>query len=119
MTENQPLQGSVSTAPEMEQQRRHARIHLQIPMFVRGTDSHGEEFLELAKTLDVSASGVLLASSRQLRVHDLVTLTIPAPPVSASGLMPSGMMPITARVRRQQKTDDVHLIGLEFLKPLD
>ena len=117
MTENQ-LERSAS-APEVDMQRRHARIHLQIPMFVRGTDSHGEEFLELAKTLDVSASGALLATSRQLRLHDLVTLTIPAPPVSSSGLVPAGMSPITARVLRQKKTDDVHLIGLEFLKPLD
>ena len=30
--------------------RQASRLHLQIPMFVRGTDSYGEEFIELAKT---------------------------------------------------------------------
>ena len=36
--------------------RRSPRIRLQIPVFVRGTDASGSEFIELTKTLDISAS---------------------------------------------------------------
>lgn len=88
-------------------------------MFVRGVDAYGEEVLELAKTLDISAVGAFLASSRPLRLQELITLTIPVPSVSSAGLVPAGMPPIQARVRRQEKAGDVHLVGLEFLKPLD
>ena len=32
-------------------------------MFVRGTDALGEEFIELAKTLDISANGAYLTAA--------------------------------------------------------
>ena len=44
------------------ERRRSQRIHVQIPMFVRGTDAAGLEFLDLTKTLDISATGAYLAS---------------------------------------------------------
>lgn len=108
-----------SMASSAGEHRRCARIRLQVPMFVRGVDAYGEEVLELAKTLDISAVGASLASSRPLRLQELITLTIPVPSVSSAGLVPAGMPPIQARVRRQEKAGDVHLVGLEFLKPLD
>lgn len=101
------------------EQRRFARIRLQVPLFVRGSDVYGEEFMELAKTLDISANGAFMATSHPLRSDEIVILTIPSPSVSSSGFIPAGMPPIQARVRRQRKAGDAHLIGLEFLKPLD
>ena len=47
-------------------------------MFVRGVDSAGVEFLDLTKTLDISATGAFLASPRLLRSDQLLNLTIPA-----------------------------------------
>jgi PilZ domain len=104
---------------QSQEHRRFPRIHLQVPMFVRGTDSNGDEFLELAKTLDLSAGGALLASTRSLRANDLILLTIPAPPPLSAGLMASSTAPISARVRRSQASADAHLVGVEFLRPLD
>ena len=101
-----------------EERRRFRRINLQIPLFIRGKDSHGEQFLELAKTLDISGLGACIASPRGLAVADYVTLTIPAPSITSSALVPNGMPPIQARVRRQQEMGDVFLLGVEFLKPL-
>lgn len=101
------------------EQRRHARLRLQIPVFVRATDVYGEEFLELAKILDVSAVGALLAIARPLRVDDIVHLTIPSPSISNSGLIPTSTDPIGARVRREAQAGDIHLAGLEFLRPLE
>jgi hypothetical protein len=100
-------------------ERRHSqRIHVQIPMFVRGTDAAGLEFLDLTKTLDISATGAYLASPRAIRTNQVVNLTIPAPSAPSSGL-PPGTPPIQARVRRHRVADGIHLLGVEFLKKLD
>jgi hypothetical protein len=79
-------------------------------MFVRGTDSAGLEFLDLTKTLDISATGAYLASPRAIRTNQVVNLTIPAPS-SPSATLPS--------VRRHRVAECFHLLGVEFLKALD
>lgn len=104
--------------PLHDEHRRFQRIRLQMPLFIRGRDAHGEQFMELAKTLDISAIGAFIACPRALSMHDIVTLTIPAPSIISSGLIPSGMPPIQARVKRQQQAGEVHLVGVEFLKPI-
>lgn len=88
-------------------------------MFVRGVDVYGDEFLELTKTLDISATGASLASPRPLRQSDVISLTIPAPSPSTAGLIPNSSGPIQARVRRMQAAGDMHLVGVEFLRTLD
>ena len=88
-------------------------------MFIRGIDSYGVVFLDLSKTLDISAVGAFLASSRSIRTNEILSLTIPAPPPSAAGMVPAATPPIQARVRRLQAAGDMTLVGVEFLKPLD
>jgi hypothetical protein len=100
------------------ERRRSPRIHVQIPMFVRGVDAAGAEFLDLTKTLDISATGAYLASPRLLRADQLLNLTIPAPP-SPSSTLPAETPPIQARVRRHRSANGIHLLGVEFLKALD
>lgn len=100
------------------ERRQSCRLHLQIPMFVRGTDAYGEEFIELVKTLDISATGACLTLPRPVRKLELVTLTIPTPSVTNSGLVPASMAPISARVIRQKEVGDIHLVGVQFLRPL-
>ena len=98
--------------------RRAKRIYLQIPLFVRVRVAHGDQFMELAKTLDVSALGALVACPRPVAIGDIVTLTIPAPSITSNALIPAGMPPLQAKVIRQKEVGDVHLIGAEFLKPI-
>lgn len=88
-------------------------------MFLRGVGARGDEYLELAKTLDISATGAYLACPRALRLNDLVTLTIPAPPPSDSGVVPVGTPPIQGRVRRVESSGGITLVGIEFSRPLD
>jgi hypothetical protein len=100
-------------------ERRHSpRIHVQIPIFIRGVDAAGAEFLDLTKTLDISALGAFLASPRLLPADQLLNLTIPAPP-SPSSMLPGETPPIQARVRRHRMAGDIYLLGVEFLKALD
>lgn len=101
------------------ERRRSTRLRLQVPLFLRGLDAAGKEFLDLTKTLDISATGAYLASPRPLRRNELVSLTIPAPSLSATGLLPAGNTPIQARVLRSQVAGDMHLIGVEFLKSIE
>ena len=100
------------------ERRSSQRIHVQIPMFVRGVDTAGVDFLDLTKTLDISATGAYLASPRSLRVDQLLNLTIPAPP-SPSATLPSETPPIQARVRRNSASGGIYLLGVQFVKPLD
>jgi hypothetical protein len=104
--------------PLSDDRRRFHRIHLQVPLFIRGRDAHGEQFIEIAKTLDISALGAFLTCPRALMINEVITLTIPAPSITSSALVPSGMAPIQARVKRQHEAGDVHLVGVEFLKPI-
>jgi hypothetical protein len=112
------IQSRIPLRRVYEERRHFQRIHLQVPLFVRGRDSHGDQFLELAKTLNISALGALLTCQRSLIVNEIITLTIPAPSLTSSALVPAGMAPIQARVKRQKEAGDVHLVGVEFLKPI-
>ncbi len=101
------------------ERRRAPRIHLQVPVYVRGVDASGANFLELTRTLDISARGAFLASPRALRADSLITLTIPAPPPFGSGVLPPDTPPIQARVRRQQPSGNLQLVAVEFVHTLD
>ena len=106
-------------SPGATDRRRWPRMRLQIPVFLRGLDSYGEEFLDLTKTLDISAVGACLASPRALRLEQMISLRIPAPSPRSSGLVPDATPAITARVIRQQPAGDLHCIGVEFARPLE
>ena len=99
--------------------RRSQRLRLQVPVFVRGTDTSGAEFIELTKTLNISATGACIASTHILRPDQIVHLTIPAPTPTSTSLVPSETPPITAKVLRQNTVGDMRLFGLEFLRPLE
>jgi hypothetical protein len=111
-------QQRLGMASAYEDRRRFQRIRLQVPLFIRGKDAYGEQFLELAKSLDISAIGAFVTCPRPLAINEFVTLTIPAPSITSSALVPAGMPPIQARVKRKQEAGDLHLIGVEFLKPI-
>jgi len=106
-------------SPEASDRRRWPRMRLQIPVFVRGLDALGEEFLDLTKTTDISAVGACLASPRPLRLNQLISLRVPAPSPFSSGLVPESTPAISARVIRGQPVGDLHLVGVEFVKPLE
>jgi PilZ domain len=99
--------------------RRSPRIRLQVPVFLRATDLSGTEFVELTKTLNISATGACIASAHVLRNDQVVHLTIPAPSPAPSSMVPSETPPISARVLRQDVAGNMRLFGLEFLRPLE
>jgi hypothetical protein len=104
---------------EFAQARRSSRIKIQVPVFLRAADSTGLEFIELTKTLNISAQGACITATHILRVNQTVHLTIPAPSASSSSLVPSETPPITAKVRHQEVLGHMRIFGLEFLRPLE
>jgi hypothetical protein len=107
-----------ASSPAEEDRRRSKRIDLQVPLFVRGRNSTDDQFMELAKTLDISAVGAFIVCPLSVIVAGTVTLTIPAPSITSNALVPSGMQPIQAKVTRRHELGDVQLIGVEFLRPI-
>jgi PilZ domain len=99
--------------------RRSPRLRLQVPVFLKASDATGMEFIELTKTLNISATGACITSSHILRPEQTVHLTIPAPSPASSSLVPSETPPIIAKVKRQNNLGDTRLFGLEFLRPLE
>ena len=112
-------QSKGSSQPESSLTRASARIRIQVPVFLRASDATGIEFIELTKTLNISARGACITSTHLLRENQTVQLTIPAPSTSTCSLVPSETPPITARVRRQEVLGDLRIFGVEFLRPLE
>jgi hypothetical protein len=110
---------SGSIGEKSAERRRFSRIRLQVPLFIRGTDAQGKEFLELAKTLDISCSGARLVSPKPLQSQEIISLTIPAPLPRSAEFGECGSPPISARVRRLESSGDLELAAVEFLRPLE
>lgn len=62
----------------MEERRKSPRLALAIPVFVRGLDPDGNDFLDLGSILNVSAGGALFALHRHLQQGSRISLEIPA-----------------------------------------
>ena len=110
---NNPPDGS----PSFE--RRHwPRLPLAIPVFVRGVDKQGKEFLEFSTLLNESAGGALLAIRRFLQRWSQISLEIPSSPVLKQGALPSTVRKLRARVVRTSFLNGWNLCGLQFIQPL-
>src|SRR5437660_7445684 len=71
---------SATTQPTPER-RRWARLSLAIPVFVRGINGQGREFLEFCTLLNESAGGALLAIRRPLLRRSRVSVEMPPAPI--------------------------------------
>ena len=103
--------------PEVER-REWTRLPLAIPVFVRGHDVSGKDFLEFSTALNISAGGALVAVHRALRPATQVLLEIPSAPLAASAPVPRSARNLRARVVRVSHADGYHLLGLKFSQPL-
>ena len=93
------------------------RLPISIPFFVRGTTAAGEEFLEFATALNLSAGGVLLATRRYLDPGTQISLEIPVALVNAAQL-PRSVSLLQATVLRCTADRQYFLLGLQFQEPL-
>ena len=93
------------------------RLPISIPFFVRGKKSGGEEFLEFATALNLSAGGVLLAARRYLEPGTQLSLEVPVALVNKAQL-PRSVSLLHATVLRCTPDRQYFLLGLQFEEPL-
>jgi hypothetical protein len=100
-----------------EERRGWDRLPISIPFFVRGTKTSGEEFLEFATALNLSAGGVLLATRRYLDPGTQISLEVPVALVNKAQL-PRSVSLLHATVLRCTPDRQYFLLGLRFDEPL-
>ncbi len=99
------------------ERRSWERLPISIPFFVRGAKPDGEEFLEFATALNLSAGGVLLAMRRYLDPGTRVALEIPIA-LANKAQLPRSVSLLHATVLRCVPDRQYFLLGLQFEEPL-
>jgi hypothetical protein len=103
--------------PTPAERRDWYRLPISIPFLMRGRKSTGEEFLEFATGLNLSAGGVLLAAKRYLDPNTKVSLEVPISLVNKAHL-PHSLSLLDAKVLRCTPERQYFLLALQFAKPL-
>lgn len=98
--------------------RKWARLHLSIPVFVRTRDEKGQESLEFATAINISAGGALVVVRRSLPKSTMVSLEIPSAPVGPATSLQNASRVLRAKAVWVAHLDDYHLLGLKFARPL-
>ncbi|MBI1941518.1 MAG: PilZ domain-containing protein [Acidobacteria bacterium] len=91
---------------------------LAVPLFLRGCDRNGREFLDFTTALNVSAGGALVAARRPLRPSTRLSLEIPSSPLPRLSLSPGTVNSLKAKIVRTTNKDTYHLYALRFNRPL-
>ncbi|MGH9406141.1 MAG: PilZ domain-containing protein [Terriglobia bacterium] len=101
-----------------KERRLAQRLLLAVPVFARGKDDGGKEFLEFTTTLNISANGALLATRRHLAPETKITLEIPAAPLPRLASKPHTVRTLEARVVRVVQSEPSYLSALSFSHPI-
>jgi hypothetical protein len=101
-----------------KERRRFDRLPLAIPLFLRGVDKNGKEFLDFTVTLNVSAGGALVASRRSLARACRVSLEVPTAPIPPLAVSPEIKRAISGRVVRGTNKNTFNLYAVRFVRPL-
>jgi hypothetical protein len=112
-----PNLGGIRVRRPASDRREWDRLPISIPFFVRGKKATGEEFLEFATALNLSAGGVLLATRRYLEPGTQISLEIPVALVNKAQL-PRSVSLLHATVLRCTADRQYFLLGLRFSEPL-
>ena len=100
------------------ERRRWERLPLAIPVFARGIDEKGKDFLDFTTVLEVSAGGAVLAIRRNLARTARLTLEIPSAPLNEKVAGISSVRTLRAKIVRVTSSDRCQLCALEFIRPL-
>jgi hypothetical protein len=101
-----------------QERRRWERLPLAIPVFARGIDERGKDFLDFTTVLEVSAGGAVLAIRRNLARSTRLTLEIPSAPLNERAAGVSSVRTLRAKIVRVSSSDRCQLCALEFIRPI-
>ncbi len=108
---------AVRRTVSVAERRGWERLPISIPFFVRGKTTNGEEFLEFATALNLSAGGVLLAARRYMDPGSEITLEIPVA-LANKAQLPRSVSLMQATVLRCTADRQYFLLGIQFREPL-
>ena len=100
------------------ERRKWHRLPLALPVFLRSVDGGGNESLEFATGLNVSAGGMLVASRRTLPMDSDALLEIPVAPFALPANTANVSRKLLAKIVRVSHEEEFHLIGMRFELPL-
>lgn len=106
------------TRPLKEERRRFHRLPLAIPLFLRGVDKDGKEFLDFTQALNFSAGGALVATRRSLPRGSWLHLEMPTAPVPILHLPRQQKRALAGRVVRNMGRETYYLCAVRFARPL-
>jgi hypothetical protein len=98
--------------------RMWQRLPLAIPVFIRGADRQGNEFVELTCAIDISAGGALVTMRRELKAGSRLKVEIPCVPVPDRRRKAPRSQVLTAKVLRTSAGDNTSVSALKFAKAL-
>ena len=102
---------------ERHERRKWDRLPISIPFFIRADKDNGDEMLEFATALNLSAGGALLASRKYVDPGTSVRLEIPVALINKAQL-PRSVSLLHAKVLRCTPDRQYFLLGFEFKPPL-
>ena len=107
-------------AKKGSERRKWERLPLAIPVFVRGLDPNGRQFVDFATALDISVGGALLAIHRFLPKGSKIMIEIPSAPVTNNHHKTprASRQRLYAKAVRVSDGENCKLMGLQFQKPL-
>jgi len=100
------------------ERRRFDRLPLRIPLFLRGVDKNGKEFLDFTLAVNLSAGGALIVSRRSLACGSRLFLEIPTPPLPHFPVTRATKRTLSARVLRGINKHTFSLYAVHFARPL-
>jgi len=101
-----------------KEERKWARLHLAIPVFVRACDVNGKDCLEFATAINISPGGALVVVRRSLPKSALISLEIPSAPLGPTTRFNTSSRIMQAKAVWVGHLDNYHLLGLKFARPL-
>ena len=111
---NQPVPRSLTKKDE----RKWARLHLAIPVFVRSRDGSGKDSLEFATAINISPGGALVVVRRSVPQSAVISLEIPSAPIGPTAGLKTSSRVIRGKAVWVTHLDAYHLLGLKFDRPL-
>lgn len=103
--------------PHLER-RQWERLPLAVPVFVRGRDERGKDFLEFATALNISAGGALVAMGHILPPSSAVSLEVPSGPTPGAEGFPNAVRRLRARLCRVEHSNQHQMLAFKFSRPL-
>lgn len=100
-----------------EERRRWPRLPVPIPVFVRGLDESGKEFLDFSTILNISAGGVLVASRKAISLGSRIVLEIPHGQPSLKSRR-QAQNRFDGRILRRSTINDSYAYAARFKSPL-